>query len=128
MEDLDAELVEACEVQIALVLMKRLAGHRRRARERDREARSGQPLGCVEAVPAAAPVGDERRPGDGRGVADRLPGLNRRHVRKLRRLIGPCAGREDHRVKARRQLGVAVRLELELHAGRGQQAPVTERS
>jgi len=59
-EDLDPELVQAREVEVALILVKRLPGDQAGAGDRHRDPGSGQSLGGVESVPAAAPVSDER--------------------------------------------------------------------
>ena len=60
-EDRDAAVVEAGEVEVALVLLERPAGRGRRARVGHVEALLGEDLGGVEPVPAAAPVRDEHR-------------------------------------------------------------------
>ena len=67
--------------------------------ERDADAGPGQPLGGVEPVPAAAPVGDQRRSGDAardRGSPPR-PGLSPAAPRTAR-LVRPGAGGQHHHV------------------------------
>ena len=112
-QDRDPALVEAREVEVALVLVQRVARARRRAGERDLEPVLGQHLGGVEALPAAAPVGDQHRPGDRRRGSRspsrrrRAPGRRRGRARtgRLRRppprpvrRVRPRAGGEDDHV------------------------------
>ena len=63
-QDRDPQLVQAAQVQVALVLVKRLAGDQARAGERDPAAGAGQALGGVRPSQPAAPVGDQHGAGD----------------------------------------------------------------
>ena len=126
-EDRDAALVEAGEVEVALVLLERPAGRGRRAGVGHVEPLLGHDLGRVEPVPAAAPVRDEDGAGERGGVRDRRPRVDHldapRHRpagraglvgRRPRRHVRPRAGREHDELRRVGVLAGPARLEPHL--------------
>ena len=118
-----AEQVEPREVEVALVLVERLAGDdaaRWRARPRAPAARR---LGRVEARPLAAPVGDQHRPRDGAGLADRRPRVDDAAGQSgSAGAVRARAGRDDDAVEAVGRRGGRLLAQPQLHAGARQVA------
>ena len=130
MQDRDAEALEARQVEDALVLMHGLAHERRRDCEPHASARLRQRLGCVEAGPAAAPVGHEHGPADALGSADRVPGVDHCDACGSQELrpVRARSGRHDHAIGLAREWRVRgePRIEADVHTG-SPQAPLPVR-
>ena len=126
--DRDPALVEPREIEVALVLVQRVARARRGTGQRHLAALLGERLRSVEPLRAAAPVGHEHRAVDRGGIGDRGPGVERgvmadavAHERPVvvgvggpLRRVRPRAGREHDDAGdglVRRDLGAEPQLD-----------------